>query len=347
MFREILLVILLILLIAIAYYTYMNMSINQKPSDMHPFAALAQVIDPSVLPDAKDDYNDIILTLFDVINKQDKVLSLPNVPDYNNAITKAMEPKLKVFSKKYTPEVATKLLKYFVIMHITALLDNYYTGPPINLMVPANPFLKLEAFPFKYSSKTTSKVTNASNLIPFKYLAYNIPKKIRTEVITIYDNMFDRYAQAVNEAVSKLPEINEKTIKEVNVMALMMKYQKMMTEDLDRIKQLFGSNMYKLTKKVFMKNVVPLLDRYYKGPGIDLTTDEPRSNMNAPLRRLSIKYPNKDRKSIYEITETDSKTKTTKSLTSSVETDSTAALTTPSTAASTAASTTVSTTTSK
>jgi hypothetical protein len=341
MFPEILLVILLILLIAIAYYTYVNMT--QKPSDMHPFADLAQVIDPSVLPDAKDDYNDIILTLFDVINKQDKVLSFPNVPEYNNAITKAMEPKLKVFSKKYTPEVATKLLKYFVIMHITALLDNYYTGPPINLMVPANPFLRLEAFPFNYSAKTSSKVTNASNLIPFKYLAYNIPKKIRAEVTTIYDNMFDRYAQAVNEAVSKLPEINEKTIKQVNVMALMMKYQKMMTEDLDRIKKLFGSNMYKLSKKVFMQNVVPLLDKYYKGPGIDIIRDEPRFNMTAPIRKLSIKYPNKDRKSIYEITETDTKTNTTKSLTSSVETDSTAA----STAASTTVSTTVSTTASR
>jgi hypothetical protein len=336
MIPEILIIVLIVLVIVIAYYMYMNMQITQRPSDMHPFADLAQVIDPSVLPDAKDDYNDIILTLFDVINKQDKVLSLPNVPQYNNAITKAMEPKLKVFSKKYTPEVATKLLKYFVIMHITALLDNYYTGPPINLMVPANPFLRLEAFPFKYSAKTSSKVTNASNLIPFKYLAYNIPKKIRAEVTTIYDNMFDRYAQAVNEAVSKLPEINETTIKQVNVMALMMKYQKMMTEDLDRIKKLFGSNMYKLTKKVFMQNVVPLLDKYYKGPGIEVTTDEPRANMTAPLRRLSIKYPNKNRKNIYEITETDSKTNTTKSLTSSVETDSTAAT-------STAASTTVST----
>lgn len=330
MFEAIIVIILVILVLLIAYF-YINRdsvpSIITNPSDMHPFSDLAQIIDPSVLPDAKDDYNDIILTLFDVINRQGKVLSIQNFPEYNKNISEVMKKKVDKFSKKYTPEVASKLIKFFVITHVTTLLDNYYTGPPINLKVPANPFPKIDAFEFKYTSKTKSKVANASTLIPFKYLVYNIPKGIRKEVTDIYDNMIDRYAQAVNEAVSKLPEINEKTIKGINVMALMSKYQQMMTNDLNRIKKLFGDNVYKVSKKVFMKNLVPLLDKYYKGLGIEIDTVQP-SPPGSPVRKLSIRYPNKDRKKIFEITETDTKTNTTKSLTSSVETDSTAVSTT-------------------
>ena len=322
MFEAIIIIVLVLLVVIIAYWYMNKVTISSLPSDMHPFSDLAQLIDPSVLPDAKDDYNDIILTLFDVINKQAKVLSLPNLPEYNKAIVSAMAPKLKKFSTKYTPEIASKLLKYFVTLHIIALLDNYYTGPPIKLMVPANPFLKMDSFPFIYTSKITSKIANASTLIPFKYLVYNIPKNIRKEVTTIYDNMIDRYAQAVNESVSKLSEVNMTTIRQVNVMSLMMKYQQMMTNDLNKIKQLYGSNVYKISKKVFMKNVVPLLDRYYRGPGIEIDQSIP-SSLGSPYKKISIRYPNKDRKSIFELTETDSKTNTPSSVASTFKTVST------------------------
>ena len=305
---------------------------SKKPSEMHPFVDLIGSIEPSILPGAKDDYNDIILTLFEVLNKQKDVLDSKNMDEISKEISTVMSAKFKKFSKKYTREVANKLIKYFVMSHITALLDNYYTGPPINLMVPPIQFLKMEAFPFKYKSKTKNKVVDASKLVPFKYLAYNIPKGIRKEIATIYDNMVDRYAQAVNESVSKLSEVNMNTIKQVNVGLLMMKYQKMMTSDLDRIKKLYGDNVAKIMKSIFMKNAVPLLDNYYTGPGINWSKVAPGINKDTSTT-LYIKYPNTNKKNIVEITETNSKTNTTKSLTS---TDDEA---TPSTASSTASST--------
>jgi len=311
-------IVILVSLVAFIVYWYMNKTVEPKeeiqsiptkklaqlmPSEMHPFFDLSEYIDPSILPGAKDDYNDIILTLFDLVNKQKKVLNKENIAEYNKEITTAISPKLNVFRNKYTPEVAGKLLKYFLTLHITALLDNYYTGPPIDLMVPPIPFLKMNSFPFMYKSKTKNKVVNASTLIPFKYLVYNIPKNIRKEVTTIYDNMIDRYAQAVNDSVSKLSELNMITIKQVNVGQLMMKYQQMMTTDLNRIKQLYGDNIYKISKNVFMKNIVPLLDTYYKGPGIDWTQDIP-GNAKGSIKRINIKYPNTNKKNIFEITET-------------------------------------------
>ena len=290
----------------------------KKPSEMHPFVDLIDTIEPSILPGAKDDYNDIILTLFEVLNKQKDVLDNENIGEYSKEISTVMTAKFKKFSKKYTREVANKLIKYFVMSHITALLDNYYTGPPINLMVPPIEFLKMKAFPFKYTSKTKKKVVDASKLVPFKYLAYNIPKGIRKEIATIYDNMVDRYMQAVNESVSKLREVNMITIKQVNLGQLMIKYQKMMTSDLEKIKKLYGDNVAKIMKNILMKNAVPLLDSYYTGPGINWSKVAPGINKDTTTT-LYIKYPNTNRKNIVEITETDSKTNTTKSLTSTDE----------------------------
>jgi len=77
----------------------------------------------------------------------------------------------------------------------------------------------------------------------------------------------------------------------------------MMTTDLNRIKQLYGDNIYKISKNVFMKNIVPLLDTYYKGPGIDWTQDIP-GNAKGSIKRINIKYPNTNKKNIFEITET-------------------------------------------
>jgi hypothetical protein len=275
-------------------------------SDYRPFNELSEAIEPSILPMAKEDYNNLILKFFYVLNKQSKKLDLNSINEMSDtSIMVQMIPYIMDLQKKYTPPVAGKLLKYFACKNLTGLLNNYYTGPPINIVVPAYSMLGIDSFPFTYTSKSKGKVVNASTLAPFKYIAYNIPYEIKTEVTQLYDNLIDKYMNAINEIVAPLSEVNMQTIMTINPMTIMQKYQPMMMQDLMLIQQIFGSNVVIIIKSLIKENLVPLLDRFYKGPGIDISSPLP-PNPFLNNQTINLVYPNADKNNIFTITPTNS-----------------------------------------
>jgi len=257
---------------------------NKLPSDLHPFADLVDAIEPSLLASAKKDYNDIILHFFKIVNSQPYFIDMNATMLIRQMLENEMVPYLKDFIPKYTPPVAAKLLKYFVLKNITAILDNYYTGPPINIVLEAPPdlsnlsrdpflayynsFIK-EIYPinFTYTSKTKSKVVNASTIAPFKYFVYNIPSNIRPEIIKLYDEMVDKYMDIINKIASTLPEINMDTLKKLN-MKEMEKIQPILQIDSKKIEKIIGGNIPRFITTVFNQNLLPFLQNYYTGPGI-------------------------------------------------------------------------------
>jgi len=273
-----------------------------EPSDYRPFSELSEAIEPSILPMAKEDYNRLMGQFFEVLNRQSKKLDYISLIEMSDTslmaqINAKMMPLIEGLKKKYTPQVAGKLLKYFACKHVTILLDNYYTGPPINMVVPEYRMLGIDSFPFTYKSKTTGKVVNASTLAPFKYLSYNIPSKIRTEVSQLYDSIMDRYMDILNNVLKSLPEVNIDTVKSLDVMSIMQNYRSAMEQDFNRIKQLFGPNIAIIVISILKKNILPLLNTYYRGPGIDLTSPPGPNN-----QVINIKYPNTDKDQIITIT---------------------------------------------
>jgi hypothetical protein len=111
-------------------------------SDLSPFNDIKYAIEPSVLKHAKKDYNSIVKEVFNVLNKLKKIdekeLNNPN-GDYAIGIQKQVVPLLLKFAKKYDQKTGAKLLKFFLVKHVTDLLDNFYTGPPINIQIPVPP----------------------------------------------------------------------------------------------------------------------------------------------------------------------------------------------------------------
>jgi hypothetical protein len=210
-----------------------------------------------------------------------------------------MQPILFKLQQKYTPSVGGKLLKYFACKHAIILLDNYYNGPVINFMIPAYPQLNIESFPFTYIPKRKRRVLNASKLAPFKYFVYNLPKKIRDEAKILYDDIVYRYMMILNETVAQLPELNINTIKTINIQGIFAKYRPMIQQDLKKIQKLFGNNMVILIKNLFMKNVVPLLDIFYRGPGIKFNSPIITNLYNTPPQVITIDYPNKNKNNIF------------------------------------------------
>jgi hypothetical protein len=286
---------------------------NQSPSDLHPFRDLAEAIEPSVLPEAKKDYNKIIIKFFKVINSQPYQIDINSGVVFGPIIMKEMTPLLMKISTKYTPSVAAKLLKFFVLKHIKVILDNYYVGPPIKIQLPlpteppvpagypqfipsemVKQFMN-EIYPidFKYTSKIKAKVVNASTIAPFKYLVYNIPANIRQEVTNLYDEIVDRYMNTLNNAISALnvTEINIDTIKLIKVDEEMKKILPMMMQDISKIQKLAGENIPKFISTFFNQNILPFLRNYYTGPGIYFNDIIPLPGI--PPQIITINYPNK------------------------------------------------------
>jgi hypothetical protein len=188
----ILLVLLVVLIVMyfLGYFTY-------TAADLPPFSDFAYAIDPSVLKEAKRDYNKFIDTIFNVLNNQTQLLNnsafetKSGPPPIMSAIEEELQPLYARFAEKYTPEIRGKLLKYFICKHIKVLLDNYYLGPHIYIAVPDLPSLHIKAFPFTYDAKRQpgSKPARGSTIAPFKYFAKNIPDKIRPKVAALYENV--------------------------------------------------------------------------------------------------------------------------------------------------------------
>jgi hypothetical protein len=284
--------ILLLVLITLYYFGYFS----YKPSDYPPFNEVVDIFEPKMLKEAKKDYNATILDFFRVINEQSEVLTRSNYNDYKLEIHELMLPTTLKLQRKYTPKVWGKLFKYFACKHLRILLDNYYTGPPINMFIPDIPSLHIESFPFIYKSKTIGKIVNASTLAPFKYFIYNIPIEIKDEFTKLYNNMMDKYADILNKTFSKLEEVNINTIRSIDFKALFTDNESILKEDLSKIEILFGKNYVKILRKIFNKNILPLLDNFYKGPGINLSGS---INVANNPQIITINYPNKDKKSIF------------------------------------------------
>ena len=290
----ILIITLILLVILIALYLFGYFS--YRPSDYRPFNEVVDIFEPKMLKEAKKDYNATILDFFRIINEQSEVLTRSNYNDYKLEIHELMLPTTLKLQRKYTPKLWGKLFKYFACKHLTILLDNYYTGPPINMLIPSIPSLHIDSFPFIYKSKTTGKVVNASTLAPFKYFIYNIPNDIKDEFTKLYDNMIDKYANILNTTLSKLKEVNINTIRTIDFKTLFINNKLILKEDLSKIEILFGKNYVKILRKIFNKNILPLLDNFYKGPGINLSGS---INVANNPQIITINYPNKDKNSIF------------------------------------------------
>jgi hypothetical protein len=281
----------LIILFAAGYFT-------TNPSDLQPFSEFVHLINPSLLPQAKKDYNNIVLTFLRILNNQSEQLNTKSFKNYKSIINE-MQPVLFNLQQKYTPDIGGKLLKYFACKHVIILLDNYYNGPPINIMIPAVPLLNIESFPFVYEPKRKRRVMNASLLAPFKYFVYNIPKKIRDEATILYDDIVYRYMMVLNETVAPLSEVNINTIKTINIQDILQKYQSMIQQDFIKIQKLLGNNMIIVIKNLFMKNIVPLLDIFYRGPGINFHSPVITNLYNTPPQVITIHYPSKNKNNIF------------------------------------------------
>ena len=292
----ILLVLLIILVGLIIMYSVGYFTTN--PSDLKPFSEFVHLIDPSLLPEAKKDYNEFVLRFFMILNYQSKQLTKKSLKK-NIPIISHMQPVISKLQQKYTPAVGGKLLKYFACKHAILLLDNYYNGPRLNFMIPEYPLLNIKAFPFTYEPKRKRRVINASLLAPFKYFVHNIPKKIRDEAIILYDDIVYRYMMVLNETVAPFSELNINTIKTINIGNIFAKYQPMIRQDLEKIQKLFGNNMVILIKNLFMKNIVPLLDIFYKGPRINFISPVITNLYNTPPHVITINYPSKNKNNIF------------------------------------------------
>ena len=286
-----------------------------SPSDLSPFNDIKYAIEPSVLKDASQDYNDIVKAFFNVLNNlmkiDEKELTNPN-GEYAKGIKSKVLPLLLKFAKKYDQKIGAKLLKFFLVKHVTDLLDNFYTGPPINIQIPVPPdsFFKSdrnaaqfktllkEIFPFTFTYKAlrNNKKLNASQIAPFKYLAKNIPSNIRSEFSSIYDDIIRGLMNGFNETVSKLPEINVNTIKNINPMPAVLKHGMPLKSKFDRISNLLASNKQNIVKSLFMINILPFLTHFYRGPKLQF------SRVLDKFNRLDFSYPNSDSNKIFNIT---------------------------------------------
>jgi hypothetical protein len=103
--------------------------------------------------------------------------------------------------------------------------------------------------------------------------------------------MVDRYMVVLNNAVSKLNEVNVKTIKTINIESEMKKIQPMMKEDSKKIEKLAGENITKFIATFFHHNILPFLQNYYKGPGIYFNDVVPIPGITPQI--ITLNYPNK------------------------------------------------------
>jgi len=298
---NILLIILLIqiILLILHYFGYFD----KTPADLPPFKNISYGIKPSLKREAKKDYNQIIYTIFNVLNNQPKITNeIINSGKLMDDINKELNPLLDKLSVKYTDEIKGQIVKYFIIKHVIVLLDNYYTGPNIYLNIPDVPSLSIRAFPFLYTAKRKSgdESVKGSTLPPFKYLVRNIPIKIRDKVASLYDYLLIKYFGIINSAVIGLDEINNTSIYSINYNRIIRKNILVVQEDLLRIQRIFGPNISELIKSILIENILPLMNKYYSGPSINITV--PASIPSMP-QIVSINFPNTNKDDIFTVKE--------------------------------------------
>jgi len=274
-----------------------------KPADLPPFKNFNYAIKPSLKKEAKKYYNQIIYTIFSVLNSQPKISDdIIKSGKLMDDINKELHPLFEKLSVKYTDEIKGQIIKYFVCKHIIVLLDNYYIGPNIYLNIPDIPNLKIRAFPFVYTAKRISgvKPLRGSTLAPFKYLVNNILIKNREKVSLLYDYLLRKYFRIINDAVAGLDEINNTSVYSINYSRIVEKNILVVQQDLLRIQRIFGPNISEFIKSILMENVLPLLNKYYTGPSINVTV--PASIPSMP-QLVSINFPNTDQNNIFSVKE--------------------------------------------
>jgi hypothetical protein len=279
-----------------------------KASDLSPFKDFDYAIEPSLKKQARQDYNKIVETIFYILNSQTRKLdesqilkpSSKGVPPVIEELNKELKPLLDRLSEKYTSEIKGKLIKYFVCKHLVAILDNYYIGPHIYIEVPDMPYYGIKAFPFIYDAKRVpgTKPGKGSKIAPFKYFVHNIPIGIRKDVTKLYDHLLRKYMRIFNSLVSKLREVNIKTLKSIDWSDFIRKNTIDVQDDLFKIQRIIGVNSAYLLQSILMINVLPLLNKYYRGPSINFTIP---ANIPANPHLLSINFPNIDKTQIFTV----------------------------------------------
>lgn len=296
------------LILCVLIILYMCGFFKNRPSDLSPFKDFEYAIDPNLKKLAKKDYNKIVDTIFTVLNAQTRSLneaqlfvpSKRGVPPVIDEINKELKPLIDHISEKYTPEIKGQLIKYFLCKHLVAILDNYYTGPHIYIEVPDIPSLHIKAFPFNYDAKRIpgTKPGRGSRIAPFKYFAHNIPIEIRDDVENLYDHLLRKYMRLLNGLVSKLREVNMRTLQKINWNEFIIKNSLDMQDDLFKIQRIIGLNSASILQSILMTNVLPLLNKYYKGPSINFTIP---ASIPANPHLLSVNFPNADNNLVFTV----------------------------------------------
>jgi len=298
----IILVLYIILILFVAWIVlYTEGYFSSNPSDLAPFKDFKYAIEPSLKRQAKEDYNIIVKTIFNVLNNQTAAIEGTALSvKLINDLDKELKPLFASIRNKYTPRVIGKLYKYFVCKHLIILLDNYYAGPPIYINVPDIPELKIRAFPFVYHAKrhAGTKPRKGSTLAPFKHFAHNIPVSIRDKVTELYDHLLRKYARIFNGLVADLDEVNNKTLFSLDLNNVIKNNISTIQEDLLKIQRIFGTNTSDLITTILMTNVLPVLNKYYVGPSINFTV--PVQIPSNP-QLVSINFPNTDSKQVFTV----------------------------------------------
>ena len=187
-----------------------------------------------------------------------------------------------------------------LIFNVIEILDNYYLGPPINIDIPDIPSYYIKGFNFTYEAKRVKGTIpiNGSNLAPFKYFIHNIPLNIRDSVIALYDHLLRKYMRILNNLVSKLTVVNMQTLYSINWNEFIQKNIIVIQEDLLKIQRIFGTNIADLIKSILMVNVLPILNKFYKGPSINLIIPV---NIPSTPQLLTINFPNINPENIFTV----------------------------------------------
>jgi hypothetical protein len=105
----------------------------------------------------------------------------------------------------------------------------------------------------------------------------------------------------LNNTVGLLPEVNEQTMKTINISKIQITYAKDIQADFIRIQRILSEDTPLVIRKAVYSNIVPLLDQFYKGPPINFKTVVP---IVGAEYRLRFRYPNKNRKLIFTLKKT-------------------------------------------
>lgn len=268
------------------------------PADLRPFKDLVYGIHKNYLNNITNDYNKLILTVFSILNKtQIKRITIQNLPVIQTEVT-VNEDILALVNQvksEYPNDIGQTLLKHFLKASIFQLLDNYYTGPNINFPNIPTPIGPID---FVYTSKRLRSSIKPSQIYPFLVIAPNIPRDKLSEISNLYDSIVIKYMTVLNNTVSTLPEVNEQTMKTINMSKIQITYAKDIQADFIRIQKILSEDTPLIIRKAVYSNIVPLLDQFYKGPPIYLKVTQQLLGAEYKIR---FRYPHKNRKLIFTL----------------------------------------------